>query len=145
MKIVKFNIRLVLISIFPMILAGCSSPEEEAKDRQAKGVELYDQGEFAKAELELKNAIQQDNNAADSYYYLALLNEKGRNFKAMKENLTQAVKLTPDNIDARLKLGKVLLLFDDKEGALSQVDEILKIDPAHLDALALKAAVLVRD
>lgn len=145
MKIMKFNRWIVSIAIFPLILSGCSSPEEEAKDRQAKGVELYDQGEFAKAELELKSAIQQDKNAADSYYYLALLNEKGRNFKAMRENLTEAVKLSPNNIDARLKLGKVLLLFDEKDGTLSQVDEILKIDPAHLDALALKAAVLVRD
>ena len=145
MKIMKFNKWIVSVVVFPWLLSGCSSPEEEAKDRQAKGVELYDQGEFAKAELELKSAIQQDKSAADSYYYLALLNEKSRNYKAMRENLTQAVKLSPENIDARLKLGKVLLLFDDKEGALTQVDEILRLEPAQLDALALKAAVLIRE
>lgn len=133
------------VIIMPWILAGCSTPEEEAQERQAKGVEYFDQGDYAKAELELKSAIQQDKSAAASYYYLALLNEKTRNFKAMRENLTEAVKLNPGNTDARLKLGKVLLLFNDGEGALKQVDAILKREPGQLDALTLRAAALVRE
>lgn len=126
------------------LLTACSSPEEIAMDSQAKGIELYNRGEYAKAELELKSAIQQDATVADAYYYLALVNEKNRNFKSMKDNLIEAIKLKPENLDAKLRLGKVLLLLNEAENALIQVKEILERDADNVDAKTLEASILIR-
>ncbi|MDO8846000.1 tetratricopeptide repeat protein [Methylicorpusculum sp.] len=144
-KMLKKNAINVLFLTSIMSLFACSTPEEEAKDRQTKGIQLFDKGDYDKAELELKSAIQQDKEGADSYYYLALLNEKRRNFKAMKENLIQAIKLNPQNVEAKIKLGKVHLLFDESAETMKIVDEILANTPDSEDALSLKAAALVRD
>lgn len=128
-----------------LFLAACSSPEEQALDSQSRGIELYKQGEYAKAELELKSAIQQNaSGVGEAYYYLGLLNERSRNYKSMKENLTEAIELNPENLDARLRLGKALLVFDETDEALAQVKEILDRDTGNLDALTLQASIFVK-
>lgn len=136
--------RIIVASISLLALVACQNEQEQAKESLSRGKELLAKGDYASAELELKSAIQGDSNLADSYYTMALLNEKNRNYKAMKENLRQAVNLAPENTDARLKLGKVLLLFNDLEGAENEVDFVLNITPDNLSVLSLKAAVLIR-
>jgi tetratricopeptide (TPR) repeat protein len=126
-----------------MVLAGCNSPEQEAKDHLQRGIELYKKGEFDKAKLELKTSSQADQNTADTYYYLALMDEKNKQFKAMRDNLLKAVELAPDNIDAKLKLGKVQLLLGEPEAGLNQAESVLAIDSRNLEAMILKASVQV--
>jgi len=138
------DIKNITVVLCLSVLTACSSPEEEAMDSQARGIELYKQGEYAKAELELKSAIQNDPTAADAYYYLALLNEKSGKYKSMKDNLIEAIKLNAENIDAKLRLGKVSLLNNEVEEALAQVKEILEQDAENLDAQTLHASVLAR-
>lgn len=136
---------ILLLSFFIPFLSACSTPEEEAKASEERGIELYNEGEYAQAALEFRSAIQEDQNVANAYYYLGLINEKSRKYKAMKENLLKAVELAPENIDAKIRLGKVHLLFNDVESSLIQADEVLKLQPEQLDAMTLKASALVRD
>jgi tetratricopeptide (TPR) repeat protein len=141
----KKNIFLKFTFIFFISLIGCNN--NDAADEGGfleKGVALFEQGEFDKARLEIKNAIKKNPGAAEPYYYLALLNEKGRKFKAMKSNLIKAIKLDPEHIKSRLKLGKVYLLFNELDDASKEVDYVLIKEPGHLDALSLNASILVR-
>lgn len=140
----KLKRKVIAMGLCLFVLTACQNEQEQAKERLARGKELLQKGDLKSAELELKSAIQSNNNLADSYYTMALLNEKSRNYPAMKENLEQAVKLEPDNIDARLKLGKVLLLFNDVEGAAKQAEYVIEKKPSDLVALSLKAAILIR-
>ncbi|MDD1618486.1 MAG: tetratricopeptide repeat protein, partial [Methylococcaceae bacterium] len=75
---------------------------------------------------------------------MALLNEKNRQFREMKENLLKTVDLAPTYTDARLKLGKVQLLFGEVDAAMEQAEFILKDSGQNLEAKALKASVLIR-
>lgn len=125
-------------------LVGCQNTEDQAKERLKQGVELFKQGDYQKAQLELKSAIQSDGSVADSYYYMALLNEKDQQFKAMRENLEQTLKLSPNNTDARLKYGKVLLLFSEPDQAIAQAQMVLNNSADNLEALSLKAAALIK-
>ncbi len=140
----KISRRNWAILLLGLSLGGCQNAEDKANERLKQGVELFKQGDYQKAQLELKSAIQADGSVADSYYYMALLNEKDRQFKAMKENLAQALKLNPNNQDARLKYGKVLLMFNEAELALLQANEVLKVAADNFEALTLKAAVLIK-
>jgi len=134
--------RNVVLCLVLSLMAGCDSVEQNDTDFLKKGVDLYSKGEYAKAKLELKNAIQKNPEAAESYYYMALLNEKARNFRAMRTNLQEAIKLDSENIDARVKLAKVHLLFNDTDKSLTVVESILERQPENLAALTIKAQIL---
>jgi tetratricopeptide (TPR) repeat protein len=136
--------KLISIVIGLCVLSGCENAQQRAENREKNGVVLFKKGDFAKAELEFKSALQEDGTLASAYYYLALLNEKDRSYRAMRENLIQAVKLNPENIDARIKLGRVDLLFNQLDAVLIEADEILQRSKNNLDALTLKAAVLIK-
>lgn len=139
----KRHFQKIILVVLLLCTVGCNDKDEKGQFLE-KGVELFDQGEFKQAELEIKNAIQENPDTAEAYYYMALLNEKGRKFKAMRENLIESVKLNPDNIKVRLKLGKVYLLFNQLDLSLKEVESVLTKDSEQFDALTLKAAILAK-
>jgi tetratricopeptide (TPR) repeat protein len=125
------------------LLQGCSE-ENDANNHLQKGIEYLNKGDYEKAKLELKTSSQAGKDTAETYYYMALLDEKSQRFREMKENLIKAIELAPTHVDARLKLGKTHLLFDEMEEAIAQAEFILKDSTQNLDALTLKASVLNR-
>ncbi len=139
----KRNKLLSLAVCSMLVLSGCNK-EEDPKEHLQRGVEYFEKGEYDKAKLELKTSNQSSKDTAETYYYLALLDEKNRQYKAMKENLTKNIELAPDHTEARLKLGKVQLLFGEIDAALAQADAILKTTSDNPDALSLKASALIR-
>lgn len=146
MRLSRGNMRkntCLLVGIL-VAIAGCKSPEEEAKSHLEKGKTLFDQGEYAKAILELKSSAQSDNKQAETYYYMALLDEKNNNFKSMKQNLLRALELDGNLMDARRKLGKIHLLFGELDDSLKQVELIMSANPDDAEGKLLKASVFMR-
>ncbi|MCX7098119.1 MAG: tetratricopeptide repeat protein [Methylococcales bacterium] len=141
----KNNKKLVLFSILSslLLLSGCDK-EEDSNEHLQKSAEYINSGEFEKAKLEMKTATQSGKESAETYYYMALLNEKEKQFREMKGNLLKTVELAPTYKDARIKLGKVQLLFGENDAAMSQADSVLKDDPKNREAWALKASVLIK-
>ncbi len=137
-KKIVFVISLALL--FPM---GCDK-ENDAREHLQKGVKYLNKGEYEKAALELKTSGQSNKEIAETYYYLALVEEKKRNFRAMKENLVKVVELAPTNTEARLKLARVLLLLNEVDAADEQIKIIAKDSGNDPDVEALKASVLLR-
>ena len=133
-----------LAVLFSILLLPVACNKSDPKEHLQRGVEYFKNGDYEKAKLELKNSSQSDKNTAETYYYLALLDEKNQQYKAMRENLTKVVEMEPKNIEARLKLGKLLLPFNEPDAALAQAETVLKDAPGNLDALALKASVYIR-
>jgi tetratricopeptide (TPR) repeat protein len=132
----------ILPVIFCLAILGC---EEQRKGQfLEQGIVFFDQGSYKEAELEIKSAIQEDPSASEPYYYMALLNEKAKKYKAMKANLLETVKLDPEKTKARLKLGKVFLLFNEIDNASKEIESVLVKNPEQLDALSIKASILVR-
>ncbi len=139
------NKKIIVISICSslLLLDGCNK-EDDSKKHLQKGVEYINKGEYEKAKLEIKSSSQSGKDTAETYYYMALLDEKNRHFREMKENLLKTVALAPDYTDARLKLGTVQLLFGETDTAMQQAEFILKDSGQNLEALLLKASVLIR-
>ena len=122
----KKNFFLKLTFIFLISIVGCNNNDDADKGGFfEKGVALFERGEFKKAKLEIKNAIKKNPGIAEPYYYLALLDEKERKFKAMKSNLIKAIELDPEHTKARLKLSKIYLLFNELDEALEEVNYVL--------------------
>ena len=127
------------------MISACDSTNEAAQDHFAKGKEFFEKGDYDKAILELKTSNQDGDQRSETYYYMALLDEKNNNYKAMKENLQKTIELDPSNIDARKKMGRVNLVFGELDSVDQQADFILKLDPTNEEAILLKASVLVKN
>jgi tetratricopeptide (TPR) repeat protein len=127
-----------------LIIVGCTDQKDKSSDHLAKSAEYINKGELEKARIELKSSSQSGKDTAETYYYMALLNEKKRQFKEMKENLMKTVELAPTFVDARLKLGKVQLLFGDIAEVMKQAEYVLKDDNKNIEALTLKASALIK-
>lgn len=138
---IKISVLLMSLSLF---LSACESEEEAAASHLKKGIELLEKGDYTAAKLELKTAKQGDAAAADTYYYLALSDEKVKDYTAMQDNLRKTLQLDPAHQQAHIKLGKLLLLQGKVDAALHHVDILLAKTPQDLDALALKSSVLLR-
>ena len=125
------------------LLLGCDKADD-SKNHLQKGVEYLNKGELEKAKLEIKSSSQAGKETAETYYYMALLDEKNQHFRGMKENLLKTVELAPDYSDARIRLGKVQVLFGETDNAMIQAETILKKSGQNLEALVLKASVLIK-
>lgn len=138
----KKNLTMAFFSSI-LLLAGCEK-EENPKEHLQKGVEYFNKGDYEKAVLELKTSGQGDKNVAETYYYLAMLDEKNHQYKTMVENLKKTLELQPTHSEARLKLGKVQLLFSEVDSALEQAEILLKEKNDNPEALLLKASILMK-
>jgi len=126
-----------------LLLTGCNK-EEDSKAHLQKGLDYISKGEYEKAKLELKTSSQAEKENAETYFALALLDEKNQHYRAMRENLQKTIELAPSKTEARLKLGRVQLLFDEPAAAIEQAEFIIKEPGDHSDALTLKASALIK-
>ncbi|NOR68950.1 MAG: hypothetical protein GQ532_04530, partial [Methylomarinum sp.] len=140
----KKFLRIKLLVIFCLAIVACTNEEVSKGEYLKKGIVLFEKEQYKESELEIKNAIQEDPKVAEAYYYMALVNEKSKKFKAMRENLLESVRLDPESEKSRLKLGKVHFLFNDTDKSLEEVNVILAKTPDQLDALSLKASIFLR-
>lgn len=137
-----FSLLFVFISL--CVLVACGGPEVKKAQFFEKGKGFYEQGDYVKARLELKNAIQIDLEYAEAYYYLGLTELKSGNPRQAYGALAKAVELNPALMDAQLELGKLFNAARAPEQALQKADLVLAKDPDNTDALILKSAVLLR-
>lgn len=134
----------ILLLSLGLMLAACETEEEAAEGHLQKGVELLKKGDYAAAQLELKSASQGNKSTAETYYYLALLDEKGKHFLAMEDNLQKTLKLEPEHPEARHKLGELQLMMGEIDKSTENADRLLAKNPQDIDALVLKASILFK-
>jgi tetratricopeptide (TPR) repeat protein len=141
----KVFLRYSMISLFVLTVSACSGSKEEAASRYLNnGIELFDEGELSKASVELRNALQIDPKLANAYYYLALISEKNKNWKALFKNLSKVEKLDANHVQAKVKLGYLMLLAKQADTALEKADFILALDKDNAQAYAIKASAYLQ-
>jgi predicted Zn-dependent protease len=127
----------VILSL--VIFTSCSSPEEHLQ----KGKNFFANGELEKAVLELKSSTQ-DSKLGEPYYYMALIDEKNKNFKSMRDNLQKSLELDAGLVDARTKLAQLEIANGNLDEAVKQLDAVLLGHPDNLIAQVLQASVYYR-
>lgn len=137
-------VRTLLLTGVALSFQACGDATEKAQHYLDSGKEFYSKGNYDKAKVEFKNALQLDDKLSEAYFHLALMDEKNQNWKGMFGNLSQVVKLTPEHIEGHKKLGQLLLMSGQADKAVAEADAILKLDPGNADAHVLKGTVLLR-
>jgi tetratricopeptide (TPR) repeat protein len=127
-----------------LMLIGCSTADDQANNFYKKGMELYQEDEMLKAQLEFKNALQIKNNMVPAWYGLALIAERNGDLKQLYSLLKKIDELDPEHIDSQLKLGKLMMSSGQIDAALEISDRTILLNKSRADVLALRSAVFFR-
>ena len=96
----------------------------------AAGLLLEKQEKFADAEHEYKQALALDASASDAVTGLANIYMRGRRFPEAEAELRKLVAAHPDQLAARIQLGRVLAAEDKNEEAIAALEAGAKLAPA---------------
>jgi Flp pilus assembly protein TadD len=122
-------------------LAGCGSPEDRAQSYYEHGMKLFSEHDNAKAAIELRNAVRLKKDLIGAWKALAEIDEASRNWPGVVTDMRTIAELTPSDVSARLKLGKLLLLAGASDEALKLANAGIEMDNRNADLHALKAAI----
>ena len=140
----KAALRLALLILILLPVAGCGSPEDRAKSYYDEGMKLMAANDNARAAVEFKNAVKVKKDYIPAWLALAKIEEVNHNFAGMVPPLRTVVELDPKDVADRLKLARILILSGATDEALKLVNEANDIDAHNADVLGAKAAILFK-
>src|SRR6267378_5568723 len=114
--------RYYLVIPILLLVSACGSPEQRAQDYYDRGIALIDKKDDLAARLELLNAVKFKGDKIEAWRALAGINERTKAYQPLFDNLRRIVELDPNDIEARIKLGKMLLGGGAPEAALRIVE-----------------------
>jgi tetratricopeptide (TPR) repeat protein len=135
---IGFTAVLLGLSLF---LSSCGNSKEKHLSR---GEEYLQKRKFRQAVMEFRAAADIDKNSAEARFGLARAHENlGQVYEAIQE-LQQVVKIAPQNLDARARLGNYFLLINPPqiEETQKQIEEIFAVNPNFVEGHILKASLL---
>ena len=124
--------------------AGCSSPEERAQRHYERGMELLKKQDYAHAAVEFKNALQLKGDMLPAWLALAQVDEHEQKWDEVGKILRKVAELDKTNVDARLRLVRLMLLSGDYEQALKIANEAEQIDEKNAGVRCPKGSHLVQ-
>ena len=119
---------------------ACGGPEERKAKYFARANEYIEAANYPKARVALRNVLKIDPKDAEAYYLYAQVEEKEKNWRNAVQLYQEAVRLVPDHTAALITLAKYYLEAKLTEHVVEAADTVLKKDPRHPQARALKIA-----
>ena len=139
------TIRKIMIFLFVtlLILSACTSDETRKKNYFQKGMIFFEKGEFEKADLEFRNALQISPSFADAYYMIGKVKLNQHIFKEAYINFVKAEKIDPDHMQVKLELAKIYHAAGRFDEAIEKIEIFLEKHPDNHDAQLLKGSLMI--
>jgi len=123
----------IITSIIAVVLY-LLTVDASAQDAFSRGVDLYNQGQYDKAETVFMGALQSAPRSADIYYYLGLIaTRKGDQARAVAA-YKRAAKLNPGLEGVQLSMGIAYYKMNLEELAINSFKRAAKQDPGDASA-----------
>ena len=120
---------LLLLSCF--LLAACGGPEAKKAKFLERGKEYSAKGDFVRAGLEFKNAIQIDPKFAEAYHQLGLSQLSRADVRGAYGSLSKATELDPKLLPAQNRFGRLLLMVGQPAKAMEKAELVLEERPGR--------------
>ena len=121
------------------------SKDEKTVAMKSIGYLLFQAGQKEKALYWYLKAAKYDRKDPNLYYNIGSIYEELKRHELAENYLRLALDLKKDDIEGRLSVGQSLLKKGKVKEARRYVEEILKIDPNHLEALTLLATIVEKE
>jgi cellulose synthase operon protein C len=132
------------LALLPIVLvAGCGSPEQRAQGYYESGMALIEKKDDLAARLELLKAVKYNSDKVEVWRALAGIDERTK-ASSLFLDLRRIVELDPDDLDARLKLARIMVTGGAADTALKVIDAAKEGDKPSAALHALKAVALVK-
>lgn len=123
-----------------LVLPGCGGSHSRYESHMARGKQYFTAGNFDKASIEFRNALQIEPRDGDALYFNGRVAERRGNIREAVEFYQTAVDTWPNDDRVRASLAKVLVLGGATQRALEVVAPGLLDHPDNPDLLAARAA-----
>jgi putative PEP-CTERM system TPR-repeat lipoprotein len=131
------------LCLMSLLLVGCnSSPKSRAAKHLQRGAALNAKKDYARAAIELRNAIRLAPEDAEAHYQLGLTHLGAKDVQAAYRSFRRATELNPGHTGAQLKYAELLSLSGSKdllEQAISRVTEVFGASPDNSEAISVLA------
>ncbi len=131
---------LALITLI-MALAGCGGAENRAAKYLAKARELFDQGEYAKAQLEVRNALKIEEKLVEGWVLRAKIQEKVQDWQGAFRSYNTALSFDENNVDALTSRGHILLAAKKIDEAKQDYQKAALVAEADPKVILLEAFI----
>jgi tetratricopeptide (TPR) repeat protein len=132
------------LAFFCLVCTGCEKPADKEARYIKRGNALFEQGDYARARLEYKNAEQIMPTDAEPRYRLGLVDEAEGDVRNAFANYISAEQQNPHYHPALLKLANYFLAAEEYEQAEHRLTIVLGETPDDPEGHALRAALLLR-
>src|SRR6267378_5630 len=134
----------LLCSLPLILLAGCGSPEERAQGFYEKGMELIAKKDDLGARVQLLSAAKYKADRVDVWRALVGVEERLKSGPAVFQDLRRVVELDPNDLDARVKLARIMVGGGAGDAALKIIEGVNDSDKPNASLHALKATILLQ-
>jgi tetratricopeptide (TPR) repeat protein len=127
-----------------LLLAGCGSPEQRSQSYFDQGIALLSKKDDLKARVALTTSLTFNSNRIEAWRALAGIDERTKDSGGLFRDLRRIVELDPRDIDARLKLARIMFANNGAAAASKLLDEAGEEGNSRADLHALRAAILLK-
>ena len=122
--------------------AGFSSDQKKAENFIKEGKAYFENQEYGKAKIQLKNALQLLPTSIEAYQLLARTSLKLGDAQEVFSTFLRLEQLEPENLETKIQLASFYLLAKKRIEAEKRINEVLAKNPDNIKALYLHAGVL---
>ena len=134
----------VLVLVCVVSAAGCAGPDAKKAKYRARAQQYIQEKNWAKARVELRNALKIDPKDSESYFLVGTVEENEGNWRNALGDYLKVVNLVPHHREARIKLGRFYVAAGKSDLAQDVVNGVLADYPGDPTAETLSVAILAR-
>jgi Flp pilus assembly protein TadD len=128
-----------LIAFAGLFIGGCGGAQSRLASHMRQGEAYFDKGDYAKASVEFRNALQISPRDPQALIMAARATERLGKVPQAAALLQAAIDVAPDNTEARANLGRIMVYARQPEAALKILEPGLATHPDNVALLTYKA------
>jgi tetratricopeptide (TPR) repeat protein len=139
-----FTSRIAVILVSVAVLSACGGAQGRKARHLENGQAFLAAGNYEKARVEFRNALQIAPNDPEARFENAVVDEKLENFREAAQFYQGTIDVSPQHLKARVALAKLHLFSSLPDKALEYIKPVLAGNPDNSELLTIRAAAKVQ-